>query len=107
MEHFLEGSGKGRVVGEAHLSTDLSDRQVGLQEIARKQQTLAADVLMDAIARVSLELAHEIELAHIGVCSKRIDAEHFGEMLVDIGKDMLDLGIIGGIIQTCQLMIIK
>lgn len=104
LEHFLEGAGESRVVSKADLTGNLGNRQVAAQHVAGEQQPLAADVLVEGIAGISLELAHQVELAGIGVRCKGVDAELIGQMLIDIGEHFLDLGIISRVFQAGEFM---
>ena len=95
-EAFLELPGEGGVIREAALVAELRNGNVGGgQQALCQQEPFAVDVLMDAEAGVSLELAHHVELAEIGCFCQGVNGQVIGEVAVDVGKDLLDFPVAG------------
>ena len=96
VEIIAERAGKRRVIGKTDVTADLRDGFFAVQEFARKEQTLARDVLMNAVARIFLEFAHEIIAAQIDEPREIVNAQRFLQMFGDIGENLLDLRIVDG-----------
>ena len=102
-EAALEFPGEGGVVSEAALVAKLCNGGVGGgEEGLGKQEALAVDVLVDAVAGICLELAHHVELAGIALLCQGIYGQLLREMAVDILQNPLDSLIVGHILQLLQ-----
>ena len=95
MEHLAESAGKGGIVLKAAVVADFRDRRgCAVQQPARKEQPLAVDVLVEAVACFLLEMPHEIVFAEIGLFRKPVDGELVCKVFLDVAEKRLDFFIV-------------
>ena len=73
---------------------DLGDGLSCAELVAREEQTLVADVGMQAVTCIGFELLHEVIAAQEDVAREHRDREVVCKMLVDLGEHFLDLGVV-------------
>ena len=104
VEHRVERAGECRVVTGAASVADVCDGVGAGEHVARREQSLARDVLVDAVARLLLELPHEIIFAEVHFGCERGDREVFVEVAVDVREDGLDLFIVRRRMELAELV---
>ena len=77
---------------------------VAREHFPRGEQSLARDILMDAVACLLLELPHEVVLAEVDVLCERVDREVGVEVAVDVFEHLLDLFVIRRSVQLTELV---
>ena len=88
VKHRAEGAGEGGVVAEAAAIADVRDGFFAREQMARGEQPLARDVLVDAVACFLLEFAGEVNRVNIKLVCKELQAEVSCQIVIDIGDDI-------------------